>query len=136
MAVDVGTKQLYPTLRDNPRVELHEKTDVRDFRPGDQPDIILADVSFVSLREILPHISTFSSAQTQIIVMAKPQFEAGQAGLKHKGVIKNDHMRRDILRAFENWVTRYFIILNKADSAVTGAKGNRERFYLLRRVNS
>lgn len=66
--------------------------------------------------------------------MVKPQFEAGQAGLKHKGVIKNDKMRRDILKGFEGWAQEHFVILNKADSAVQGAKGNQERFYLLRKI--
>ena len=66
--------------------------------------------------------------------MVKPQFEAGQSSLKHKGVIKNDKMRRDILKDFENWALHQFVIVDKADSDVAGAKGNRERFYLLRKV--
>lgn len=55
-AVDVGTDQLHPSLHDNPRIELHEKTDIRDFKLTDTPDIVI-DVSFISLREILPHIA-------------------------------------------------------------------------------
>jgi 23S rRNA (cytidine1920-2'-O)/16S rRNA (cytidine1409-2'-O)-methyltransferase len=66
--------------------------------------------------------------------MVKPQFEAGHSELKHKGVIKNDKMRRDILKDFENWVQQKFIIIDKADSGVSGAKGNQERFYLLRKT--
>ena len=62
--------------------------------------------------------------------MVKPQFEAG-ADAKHKGVIKNDAMRRAILKDFELWVKKYFVITAKADSDVAGAKGNQERFYLL-----
>jgi predicted rRNA methylase YqxC with S4 and FtsJ domains len=64
--------------------------------------------------------------------MVKPQFEAGASNIKHHGVIKNDRMRRDILLGFEQWVRSEFVVVNKADSAVPGAKGNRERFYLLR----
>jgi predicted rRNA methylase YqxC with S4 and FtsJ domains len=82
------------------------------------------------LREILPHIAKISSKNTKIVAMVKPQFEAG-SGTRHKGVIKNDAMRRDILRDFEQWVKNYFVILDKADSDVSGAKGNKERFYLL-----
>jgi len=55
-AVDVGTDQLHPSLRRNPQIELHEKTDIRDFYLKKKPDIIVIDVSFISLRDILPHI--------------------------------------------------------------------------------
>jgi 23S rRNA (cytidine1920-2'-O)/16S rRNA (cytidine1409-2'-O)-methyltransferase len=77
-AVDVGTEQLHPSLRSNPRIELHEKTDIRDFTPSETPDVIVMDVSFISLREILPHIATVADAATQIVAMVKPQFEAGR----------------------------------------------------------
>jgi 23S rRNA (cytidine1920-2'-O)/16S rRNA (cytidine1409-2'-O)-methyltransferase len=130
-AVDVGTEQLHPSLRRHKKIELHEKTDIRDFRlfakPGKQPDIpniIVIDVSFISLREILPHISRELSA------MVKPQFEAGR-NQTNKGVIKNDSMRRQILKDFELWTKDYFVIKDKRDSDVSGAKGNQERFYLL-----
>lgn len=134
IAIEVGTDQLHPSLRGNPKIELHEKTDIRDFRTTDNIDVVVADVSFISLRNILPSISKLCSKQTLIAVMVKPQFEAGQSNLKHKGVIKNDSMRRDILKDFESWAQTTFIIINKADSEVTGAKGNKERFYLLRKV--
>ena len=63
--------------------------------------------------------------------MVKPQFEAATANLKHKGVIKNDRMRRDILKDFEDWARQRFVVIDKADSEVAGTKGNVERFYLL-----
>lgn len=132
-AVDVGTDQLHPDLRGDGRIELHEKTDIRDFMPSDTPDIIVMDVSFISLREILPHIATIAGKGTLIAAMLKPQFEAGK-GQVNKGVIKNDSMRRQILKDFEAWAKAYFIIRDKADSDVAGAKGNQERFYLLRKT--
>lgn len=134
IAVDVGTDQLHPSLRGNPNIELHEKTDIRDFATNEPLDIVVADVSFISLREILPHVAGLSGRNTLIVAMVKPQFEAGFAGLKHKGVVKNDRMRRDILKAFEAWAQKRFVILDKADSEVQGAKGNQERFYLLRKA--
>ncbi len=170
-AVDVGTDQLHPSLRDDPRIELHEKTDIRDVytkndvrsiysgvrssqnlpqedlssaRPEsvittdsaapfiDTPDIVLIDVSFISLREVLPHIAhNLADSHTQIAAMVKPQFEAG-FGQTNNGVIKNDTQRRQILRDFENWARNYFVIQDKHDSDIAGAKGNRERFYLLK----
>lgn len=130
-AVDVGTDQMHPSLRYNKQVELHEKTDIRDFYLEQMPDIIVIDVSFISLREILPHIyNVLSDKSTQIVAMVKPQFEAGM-GQTNKGIIKNEVMRRQILKDFEDWSRKYFVIENKRDSDVTGAKGNQERFYLL-----
>lgn len=131
IAVEIGSNQLHPSLHGNPKIELHEKTDIRDFRTDQTIDLIVADVSFVSLREILPAIAKISSPQTVIAVMVKPQFEAGQSSLKHKGVIKNDKMRRDILKDFEIWASKKFMIIDKADSSVSGTKGNQERFYSL-----
>lgn len=134
IAVDVGTDQLHPSLRGNERIELHEKTDIRDYVAHEPIQMVVGDVSFISLREILPHVATLVTPQTDIVAMVKPQFEAGQSSLKHKGVIKNDKMRRDILKDFEIWAQQRFRILAKADSEVPGGKGNVERFYLLRKV--
>ncbi len=178
IAVDVGTEQLHPSLVGHPKIELHEKTDVRNVYlqtgapssrafsdPGranglpilsygptagnvesskasndvsprvavifDVPEIIVMDVSFISLREILPHIATLADKATQIVAMVKPQFEAGKHQV-NKGVIKNDSVRREILKDFEAWARQYFVLLDKRDSEVAGAKGNRERFYLLK----
>lgn len=135
IAVDVGTNQLHPNLRTDSRIELHEKTDIRDIEQlSDSPDIIVIDVSFISLRDVLPHLCKLAVVTTQIVAMVKPQFEAGNSRLKHKGVIKNDAMRRTILKDFEAWAQKLFIIVDKADSEVSGAKGNTERFYLLKPV--
>lgn len=167
IAVDVGTDQLHPSLRGDSRIELHEKTDIRDVRLSESgglrdsndaapnagtgqasatavkestyicevPDIVVADVSFVSLRDILPSVLRLVDNKTQIAVMVKPQFEARYSNLKHKGVIKNDRMRRDILSGFEQWAKQYFVIIKKADSEVAGSKGNVERFYLLMKIH-
>jgi len=134
IAVDVGTDQLHPSLRDDKRIELHEKTDIRDFKTDQVIDLVVADVSFISLREILPSVAKLCEPQTQLVVMVKPQFEAGHSNLKHKGVIKNDTMRRRILKDFADWARQYFVIIDKADSDVAGAKGNRERFYVLQKL--
>ncbi|MFI5270673.1 MAG: TlyA family RNA methyltransferase [Candidatus Saccharimonadales bacterium] len=135
IAVDVGTDQLHPSLRNNPSIELHEQTDIRDINPlSETPDIVLIDVSFISIREILPHLMTIIGPKTTIIAMIKPQFESRSSDIKHKGVIKNDAMRRKILKDFEIWVQKYFVVLDKADSKVHGSKGNQERFYKLKKT--
>lgn len=147
IAVDVGTNQLHPKLRNNERVQVLEQTDIRDFRllnidyginkskiqnPKSIIDIILIDVSFISLRHILPAVKELCGADTLVVAMVKPQFEQDDTNQKNKGVIKNDKIRRDIFKSFENWVRDLFKIYGKADSAIAGAKGNKERFYLLK----
>jgi len=131
LAVDVGTDQLHPSLRNDKRIELHEKTDIRDFFPSDPVDIVVIDVSFISLREILPHIAKIAPRGAEIVAMLKPQFEAGR-GQTNKGVIKNNTVRRKIIADFESWAEQYFIIQSKRDSEIAGQKGNVERFYLLK----
>jgi 23S rRNA (cytidine1920-2'-O)/16S rRNA (cytidine1409-2'-O)-methyltransferase len=135
VAVDIGTNQLHPKLRKDERVELHEQTDIRavDYL-NETPDLILIDVSFISVREILPHLAELSNKNTSFVVMLKPQFEAGKSQV-NKGVIKNDRMRRDILKDFETWAKQRFVIKDKSDSEVAGEKGNVERFYLLQKLN-
>ncbi len=145
-AIDVGTDQLHPSLRGEARIELHEKTDIRNIRleseaGGQQeigapqvvyiaaPDIIVCDVSFVSLRNILPHLSRLMTPRTVCLVMVKPQFEASRSQLTKGGIVKNDRVRRDIFHDFELWTKRNFLIRAKADSDIAGAHGNRERFY-------
>lgn len=130
-AVDVGTDQLHPSLHGHERIELHEKTDIRAFRPAQVPDIVVIDVSFISLRDILPHIAAITRPETTVLAMVKPQFEASRSQIGSSGVIKNDTVRRDILKSFEQWVRGQFIIRDKADSDVRGARGNQERFYVL-----
>ncbi len=131
-AVDVGTDQLHPSLRPNPKIVLYEKTDIRDFYADEAIDIIVGDVSFISLREILPHVAeNLMNTNTILVAMAKPQFEAGRHQV-NKGIIKNDKVRRQILSDFEDWAKKYFVILDKKDSEVAGSKGNLERFYKLK----
>jgi 23S rRNA (cytidine1920-2'-O)/16S rRNA (cytidine1409-2'-O)-methyltransferase len=131
IAVDVGTNQLHPKLRSDIRVELHEKTDIRNFSTK-AVDIIVADVSFISLTKILPSLKQLSDKKTVLVMMCKPQFEAGKEQI-NKGIVKNSAIRRRVLQEFEVWlVDNGFVILAKADSQVAGTKGNIERFYKLR----
>jgi 23S rRNA (cytidine1920-2'-O)/16S rRNA (cytidine1409-2'-O)-methyltransferase len=134
IAVDVGTNQLHHSLQSNDKIELFEKTDIRDIKElSSIPNIVVVDVSFVSLKSILPAVIKLSGHKTQIVTMLKPQFEAG-ASQKHKGVIKNEKLRRKIIANFETWAKQYLVIVNKLDSGVKGARGNQERFYLLNKI--
>ncbi len=134
IAVDVGSNQLHQTLRNSPIVELHEQCDIRNLnQPKDLIDIVLIDVSFISLRQILPKIYSLSNNQTKIIAMFKPQFEA-ESESKIRGIIKNDRIRRDLIKGFEQWLKlNNFFIIKTLDSGISGTKGNLERFFLLKK---
>ena len=132
IAVEKGTNQMKAPLRFDPRVELHEKTDIFEFA-GVQPDVVLADVSFISLRDVLVYVKkVFATRQTDFLVMLKPQFEARPDQLVN-GVIKNNKMRRDIIADFEVWLKKNgFVVLGKRDNELAGRFGNVERFYYLK----
>lgn len=132
-AIEKGTNQLHPSLRQNPRITLHEKTDILDFRIDQKPDLILIDVSFTSLLPVLTHVRThLASENTLILAMFKPQFEATPQQLVN-GRIKNSKIRRDIIKNFEARIKPNFVTINKKDNSFGGREQNNlERFYLLR----
>lgn len=134
IAVEKGTRQMKAPLRYDPRVELYEKTDIFDFELLDKrkPDVIVADVSFLSLTKILKYAKIhLSRRDTEYLVMLKPQFEASEEQLV-KGVVKNEKVRRDIIKRFEVWLKQNdFVIMNKRDNVLAGKNGNVERFYYL-----
>lgn len=133
IAVEVGKNQMATKLRMNTNIELHEQTDIRSLkRLSTNVDIVVIDVSFISIREVLSSILKLINDQCQVIAMVKPQFELLPGNKKHKGVIKNETIRRTIFKEFEIWTKQSYKIFGKADSEVTGEKGNKERFYLLR----
>lgn len=96
------------------------------------PNIIMADVSFVSLKKILSHAKDFlAGPNTEFLVMLKPQFEANPNEL-NKGIVKNEKIRRKIIKDFEQWLKQnQFKIINKRDNELEGKHGNLERFYYL-----
>lgn len=133
-AVDVGTGQLYYRLRTDDRVVVMERTDIRDvLELPDKIDYVVIDVSFISLKLILPAVARLINPDSVVVAMAKPHFEADYVtASKHKGVIKNDAIRREILKKVEGFMQKQFVVIAKADSEVLGRKGNQERFYVLK----
>ena len=145
ISIDVGSDQMHPSVSGNSKVELHEKTDIRDLvRPAtkeditagkvalnDRVDIVVCDVSFISLRYILPHLLGLCGRETLLLLMCKPQFEAGRENV-NKGVIKNESIRRKILADFEVYLKTKCVVVDKIDSDTPGEKGNVERFFLVK----
>lgn len=134
IAVEKGTNQMKKPLRYDRRIDLHEKTDVFGFRLAEdqKPDVIVADVSFVSLTKILKYAKIhLSRSDTEFLVMLKPQFEAESVQM-NRGVVKNERVRRDIIKKFEDWLkANGFIVIKKRDNDLAGKNGNLERFYYL-----
>ena len=135
IAVEIGSGQLHPSLRNNPLIELHEQCDIRNFnKPKSLINLILIDVSFISLRLILPTIYKLSDDDTRIIAMFKPQFEADDSQ-KNRGIIKNERIRRNLVKDFEQWLKlNNFYIIKSLDSSISGTKGNLEKFFLLKKT--
>ncbi len=162
IAVEKGTNQMKSPLCSHPRVELHEKTDIFDVGvrmvtavcpKGHEdlaraarsvpeghaavtiltPDVIVADVSFISLTKILKYAKiNLSRSDTDFLVMLKPQFEASEKDLNN-GIVKNETIRRKIIKGFEFWLKNNgFVIVNKKDNVMQGKHGNIERFYWLK----
>jgi 23S rRNA (cytidine1920-2'-O)/16S rRNA (cytidine1409-2'-O)-methyltransferase len=101
VALDVGRAQLAWSLRNDPRVTVHERTDVRDYaRAPDAPapDVCTVDVSFISLRTIAPALLACTTDATDLVLLVKPQFEAGRARIGKKGVVRDVEVHRAVLR--------------------------------------
>ena len=133
IAVEKGTRQMKAPLRFDSRIELHEKTDIFDFKTKEKIDVILVDVSFISLTKVLAYAKMeLACGDTDYFCMLKPQFEAKDFQL-NRGVVKNEKIRREIIRDFEAWLKRNnFVVQKKHDNEVVGKNGNKERFYLLK----
>ena len=127
IAVDIGTNQLHASLRDNPRIELHEKTDIRDFNPQEKPDLVVIDVSFISLRDILPHIARISGASTKVIAMIKPQFEVGKGEVGKGGIVRDEGKHLEVIEKVNSFADELGLVnYGLIDSPILGADGNKE----------
>lgn len=130
-AVDVGSAQLDYRLRKDARVVSVERTDIRELELPEPVDIIVMDLSFISLTKVLEQVGRFLKADGIIVVLAKPQFEASKAlADQYKGVIPEPERSR-VLMELEAWLNDQFKIVTQADSGMAGAQGNVERFYKL-----
>lgn len=132
-AVDVGENQLDKTLVNDERVVNLSNTDVRELdkdKIGDI-DVIVGDLSFISLTKVLPKIKELFGTKLEMVLLFKPQFECGmEIAKKYKGIIKNKEIHKKILKNFENFVKLLgFSLNNIIVSPIKGGDGNVE--YLL-----
>ncbi|HEY7339962.1 MAG TPA: TlyA family RNA methyltransferase [Ktedonobacterales bacterium] len=142
-AVDVGHGQLAWTLRNDPRVTVMERTNIRHLEAlPERVDCAVIDVSFISLRLVLPRVVTLLKPDGWVVALVKPQFEAGRAEAdRGGGVIREPAVHRRVLRELLSWITneaasataeQRFIPCGLTASPITGRDGNHEYLLLLR----
>jgi 23S rRNA (cytidine1920-2'-O)/16S rRNA (cytidine1409-2'-O)-methyltransferase len=129
-AVDVGTHQLHERLRNDERVTVLEQTNARDLTELPfAPQLIVCDVSFISVRIVLPPVLRLAAPGWQAIILVKPQFEAGRADVGKGGVVREPATRarvvREVAEAALGWGAS---AVGVVDSGLPGPKGNRELF--------
>lgn len=129
--VDTGTDQLHPRLREDPRVTVLENQDVRGLKPEaftHRFDAVVIDVSFISLRKVLPSALALCGANAWLIALIKPQFEVGRVGLDKSGVVRDDGLREKAKRDIADWLKQQpgWRVVGEMPSPVKGGSGNLE----------
>ena len=129
-AIDVGYGQLDWKIRSDPRVVVMERTNIRYVTPedlGEPLDLSVIDVSFISLKIVLPAIKALLKPTGQVLCLIKPQFEAGKEKVGKKGVVREPEIHKEVLDTFVQTVTELgFTILGLTFSPVKGPEGNIE----------
>ena len=137
-AVDVGHGQLDARLRSDARVLVREKVNARSLSGDEVPELValaVVDVSFISLRLILPAVARLAKAGAAIVVLVKPQFEAGRGEVPRGGVVRSEEVRRRVVAEIAEAGRRLGLeVLGSISSPLRGARGN-EEFLLGFRVN-
>jgi 23S rRNA (cytidine1920-2'-O)/16S rRNA (cytidine1409-2'-O)-methyltransferase len=137
IAVDVGYGQLAWELRQDPRVEIHDRTNVRTLSPEiikDSVDLVVADLSFISLTIVIPALTSVSKPDADFLIMVKPQFEVGREKLGAGGVVRDPQLRRSaVLEVAKSAHELGLGTLGVVASPLPGPSGNVEYFLWLRR---
>jgi 23S rRNA (cytidine1920-2'-O)/16S rRNA (cytidine1409-2'-O)-methyltransferase len=135
VAVDVGRAQLHERLRADPRVVVVERTNARHLAAEVLPepvDLVTADVSFISVRLLLPRLAE-RAPRAVWLILVKPQFEVGRGQVGKGGVVRDDRLRQEAVDAVRAAAEALgWTLAGAADSRLAGPKGNREIFLLLR----
>jgi 23S rRNA (cytidine1920-2'-O)/16S rRNA (cytidine1409-2'-O)-methyltransferase len=136
MAVDAGRGQLHDRLRADPRVVVMERTNARYLTPerlAGCPSLVTIDVSFISATKVSPAIRRVASAGADVVLLVKPQFEAGPGQVSRGGVVRDPEVRAATLaRALATLASQGFEVLGVVESPLRGANGNVEYLAHLR----
>lgn len=129
-AVDVGKGLLDWGLRNDPRVTVMEGQNIRYLATdslGEKVDLAVIDVSFISLKLVLPRVKEFLKEQGRLVVLVKPQFEAGRKDVGKGGIVKDPVVHRRVVESIKEFSVAIGLkVLGEAPSSIKGAKGNVE----------
>jgi 23S rRNA (cytidine1920-2'-O)/16S rRNA (cytidine1409-2'-O)-methyltransferase len=129
-AVDVGYGQLAWKLREDPRVVVLEKTNIRHLQPEQLeplPDLAVIDASFISLSLVLPPTLALLQRPAEVVALIKPQFEVGKGAVGKGGIVRDPKLHDEVLATMKQLAKELGVeLLGICDSPITGADGNRE----------
>lgn len=135
--IDVGYGQLAWQLRQDPRVVLLERTNIRYLERERIPeaiDLATIDVSFISLRKVLDKVMEFLRPGGEILALVKPQFEVGREGVGRGGIVRDEELRRSVVNSLQEFAGGIGLdVKGIFESPVPGQKGNREYFMYMRK---
>lgn len=139
-AIDVGYGQLHNRLRQDGRVAVMERINARHLKKGDLPvslDLVVIDASFIGLEKLLPAAHALLKEGGDVIALVKPQFQVGQDNVGKGGVVRDPALRQLAVAQILSHATELgFELVDRAESVITGPKGNRETFIWLRRSSA
>jgi len=136
-AIDVGHDQLHPRIRRHPKVVVREGLNARYLEPQDiaEPvELVTIDVSFISLKLILPPLVEILAPTGEILALVKPQFEVGKEKLPDNGIVKDELARQDVLSGIRAYIEAEtpWNVVDQMQSPVEGSKGNTEYIFHIR----
>lgn len=126
--VDVGYGQVHEKVRQDPRVEVMERTNFRYLKKvGEMADLITLDLSFISLLKVMDTVTSLLNPEGKLIVLVKPQFEAYRDQVGKKGVIKEDDVHKEVIERVTTGIIEHgFKFIGLIDSPIKGTTGNKE----------
>jgi 23S rRNA (cytidine1920-2'-O)/16S rRNA (cytidine1409-2'-O)-methyltransferase len=135
IAVDVGYGQLAWRLRQDPRVTVMERVNIRHLDQLPVPaDLAVIDVSFISLRLVLPRVRELVSLPGDVVALVKPQFEVGKGAVGKGGVVRDPNQHREVVSGLSQFAREIgYEVAGEISSPIVGAKGNREFLLYLKR---
>ncbi len=138
-SVDVGTDQLHARIKENEKVIDLQKTHVRELTNHlitDVVDIVVIDVSFISLEKVFPFLHPFLSNDATIVALVKPQFEVGKENVSKGGIVKNQKLYPQVIENVKNYALRSNLTYqDHIESPLLGGDGNREFLMWLKKNN-
>ncbi|HYL57466.1 MAG TPA: TlyA family RNA methyltransferase [Candidatus Acidoferrales bacterium] len=136
IAMDVGYGQLLLKLREDPRVTVLDRMNIRLASSADlpfAPDVVTIDTSFISLRLVLPSVLPLLAPRAELIALIKPQFEVGKGKVGKGGVVRDEKLRREAVAGIVDFATSIGLqVVGTLESPIEGAAGNREHLALMK----